>query len=59
MEKNNDAARNVVLHKSNKRNAAADNGSCVIKSVPRDHTVKKNMTYWDAEIKEKRRKEDD
>ena len=66
VEKNNDAARNVVLHKSNKRNAAAD----VLKQEFRQWELrdqertkrsycKKNMTYWDTEIKEKRRKEDD
>ena len=60
VEKNNDVARNVVLHKSNKRNAAAD----VLKLEFRQWELrdqertkrsycKKNMTYWDTEIREK------
>ena len=66
VEKNNDVARNVVLHKSNKRNAAADVLKLEFRQWElRDHErtkrsySKKNMTYWDTEIKEKRRKGDD
>ena len=66
VEKNNDMARNVVLHKSNQRNAAAD----VLKLESRQwelrdskHTkrsyCKKDTNYWDTEIKEKRRKKDE
>jgi len=66
VEKNNDMARNVVLHKSNKRNAAAD----VLKLESRQWEFreskrtkrsysKKDANYWDTEIKEKRRKKDE
>lgn len=65
VEKNNDMARNIVLHKSNKQNAAAD----VLKLESRQWELrdcertkrpysKKEMTYWDTRIKEKRRKKD-
>ena len=64
VEKNNDMARNVVLHKSNKRNPAAD----VLwlefwqwQLCEREHSKqkysKKDSAYWETEIKEKRRKE--
>ena len=66
VEKNNDVARNVVLHESNKRNAAADvlkleNRQWELRDQERTKRSysKKNMTYWDTEIREKRRKEGD
>ena len=63
VEKNNDVARNVVLRKSNKQDAAAD----IIKLESRQwhlqscertkrSYVKHNAHYWDKDIIEKRRK---
>lgn len=64
VEKNNDMARNVVLHKSNKRTPAADILQlefrqwqlCERERSKRKYT-KKHDAYWETEIKEKRRKE--
>lgn len=61
---NNDMARNVVLHKSNKRTPAADILQlefrqwqlCERERSKRKYT-KKHDAYWETEIKEKRRKE--
>lgn len=64
VEKNNDMARNVVLHKSNKRTPAADILQLEFRQwqlrererSKRKYT-KKHDAYWETEIKEKRRKE--
>ena len=66
VEKNNDMARNLVLHNSNKRNAAAD----VLKLESQQWELrdskrikrsyyKKDTNYWDSEMKGKRRKKDE
>ena len=64
VEKNNDMARNVVLHKSNKRTPAADILQLEFRQWQlreREHSkqkyTKKHDAYWETEIKEKRRKE--
>jgi len=63
VEKNNDMARNVVLHKSNNQNAAAD----VLKLESRQWELcererskrtysKKNLAYWDRNQRKKEKK---
>ena len=64
VERNNDMARNVVLHKSNKRNPAAD----VLRLESRQWQLrererskrtysKTNSAYWETEIRAKRKKQ--
>lgn len=64
VEKNNDMARNVVLHKANKRNPAADilqlefqQWQLRERERSKQKYTKKHDAYWETEIKEKRRKE--
>lgn len=64
VEKNNEMARNVVLHKSNKRTPAADILQLEFRQWQlreRERSkwkyTKKHDAYWETEIKEKQRKE--